>query len=299
MKKYITIGIPRSLLYHTYGKLWIHFFDLLNIKYIVSPKTNKKILNRGLKLTNSEACLSLKLFIGHTDYLKNKCDVLFIPRIQKLKYNEVVCTNFNALYDITRNIFPDLKILHYNIDCKKHKNEYKEFIKIGRYFNKSVYDSTSAYFEAKRRIKDDLKNIEEKNQKLLKNNNDKILIVGQNYNLYDELIGNEVKKVLENNNISVIISTNKTNNLYKKIMPSMYFSYSKSTINSILSYKDKISGVIILTSFPCGSDSLVIDMIKRKIKDIPIISIVFDDFMSNTGLVTRIESFIDIIKEKK
>ena len=38
-------------------------------------------------------------------------------------------------------------------------------------------------------------------------------------------------------------------------------------------------------------------MLKRKVKDLPIIQIVFDDYMSNTGLITRIESFIDIIKE--
>ena len=159
LKKFEIVGIPRSLLYHTYGKLWLYFFDNLNINYILSPKTNKKILNRGIKLTNSEACLSLKLYMGHVDYLKNKCDILFIPRIGKIKKNEIVCTNFNALYDITRNTFPDIKILHYNIDCKKHKSEYKEFIRLGHYFNKSTYESTCAYFSAKKKIKENEKNI--------------------------------------------------------------------------------------------------------------------------------------------
>ncbi len=299
MKKYKTVGIPRALLYHTYGDFWLYFFDELNINYILSPKSNKKILNRGIKFSTSESCLSLKLFIGHIDYLKNKCDLIFIPRIQKLKYNEVVCTNFNALYDITKTIFPNINILHYNLDCKKKKTELKEFIKIGNYFNKSFYTTIKAYYKAKKKVKDSNEKINNKNKKILDNKNKKILLVGQNYNICDELIGNEVKKLLLKEKVDVVFNTKIDNNLYKNLMPSMYFSYSKNIINSILKYKNKVNGIIFITSFPCGCDSLIIDMIKIKIKDIPILSIVFDDYMSNTGLVTRIESFVDIIKERE
>lgn len=298
MKKNYVIGIPRSLLYHTYGDLWLDFFDELNVNYILSPKSNKKILNRGMKLTSSEACLSLKLFMGHVDYLKDKCDYIFIPRISKIKKNEVVCTNFNALYDLTRNAFPNLKIIHYNIDYKRHNSEYKDFVKIGNFLGKNSYESTMSYINALKK-QNKLKKIKKEHEKIiLKNNNKKILVIGHSYNIFDDLIGKEITDLLKKENIGILLNAEvDVNKLYKKIMPTLYFSYHKKLISSIVKYKNKVNGIILVTTFPCGTDSLVFDMVKRKIKNIPIITIVFDDLTSNTGLVTRIESFIDIIKE--
>ena len=74
-------------------------------------------------------------------------------------------------------------------------------------------------------------------------------------------------------------------------------SWSVDSTCRIISLPNLLALVILGDAFPCGTDSLVFDMVKRKIKNIPIITIVFDDLTSNTGLVTRIESFIDIIKE--
>lgn len=298
MNKRQVIGIPRSLLYHTYGDLWVNFFDELNINYIISPKSNKSILQRGIALTNDEACLSLKIHMGHVDYLKGKCDYILVPRIGMLKKDEVVCTNFNALYDITKNAFPNNKILNYNLDYKKNKSEYKEFVKIGRKLGKNSYECTKAFINAKKKSKKILKDKSEKEQILLKNKNKKIMIIGHTYNVFDNLIGKEIIDILNKERIDVLINPElKEKKLYKKIMPTLYFSYHKKLISSIVKYKNKIDGIIIITTFPCGTDSLVFDMLKRKITNIPIITIVFDDFMSNTGLITRIESFVDIIKE--
>ena len=53
-----------------------------------------------------------------------------------------------------------------------------------------------------------------------------------------------------------------------------------------------------MTSFPCGPDSLINELLIRKIKDIPIINIIVDEQTSEAGLHTRLESFVDIIKQK-
>ena len=53
-----------------------------------------------------------------------------------------------------------------------------------------------------------------------------------------------------------------------------------------------------MSTFPCGPDSLVNELLIRKIKDIPTINILIDEQNANTGLETRLESFIDIIKER-
>ena len=53
----------------------------------------------------------------------------------------------------------------------------------------------------------------------------------------------------------------------------------------------------MLSSFPCGTDSIVNELVIRNI-ELPIINLVIDDVNSFTGIETRIESFLDIINNK-
>lgn len=150
-----------------------------------------------------------------------------------------------------------------------------------------------------------IKQEKEQEQKLLQNNI-KILIAGHPYNLYDELTGTIVKKFLEDNNVSILYSDKidhtKINTEYKNLSTDIHWTYSKEIIASVNYYQDKVDGIILLSSFPCGPDSLVNELINRKIKTIPVITLQFEDTNNESGIITRLESFIDIlqnIKERK
>jgi predicted nucleotide-binding protein (sugar kinase/HSP70/actin superfamily) len=130
MDNKIKIGIPRGLYYYKYNILWKEFFKELGCDIIVSPETNFEILENGKKYSASEMCLSLKIYIGHVFYLKDKVDYVLVPRIVCEKINSESCTNFIALYDIINNTF-DVNILNYNVDERKRKTEESAFIKMG------------------------------------------------------------------------------------------------------------------------------------------------------------------------
>ena len=83
----IKIGIPRSLYFYYYGNFWKLFLEKLGFEIVLSPKTNKEIMNLGLKYSYDEMCLSLKNYIGHVAYLKGKCDYILIPRIDNFGYD--------------------------------------------------------------------------------------------------------------------------------------------------------------------------------------------------------------------
>ena len=40
----IRLGIPRSIFYYYYKNIWKYFFEEFNIELVVSPNTNKKIM---------------------------------------------------------------------------------------------------------------------------------------------------------------------------------------------------------------------------------------------------------------
>lgn len=294
------IGIPRSLFYYYHGHIWEYFFDYLKIKYIVSPKTNEDIIQNGLKYSNDEMCQALKNYIGHINYLQDKCDYIIIPRIDNYKINNQTCTNFLAAYDIVNNIF-DINILNYNIDLENNQTLKKGMYNIGKKLNKSKSQIKKAYKSAMvKYIKENKRNITN-NLNKLNNKNTKILLVSHPYNTND-IMGDFIIKYLNKNNCSIIYShlfaSSKTHPSALKLSPNLYWKYSKENIGSIVESQDKIDGIIFLSSFPCALDSLVNELVMRKIT-IPNINIIIDDTASDTGLETRLESFIDILNQRR
>lgn len=297
-EKIETIGIPRSLMYYRYKHLWKPFFEQLNIPYIISPKTNKKILEEGKKYSQDESCLSLKIFIGHISSLQEKCKHILVPRTACLKKNEKMCTNFLALPDIIRNIF-QAKVIELNIDEDEKINEEKAFIKLALALNKTKKEARNAYKFAKEQ---EIKLKERKKEdidKKLKDKNLKILIVGHEYNIEDELIGKPIITFLEEENITVIKSNSTfENNIKTRIIEKNYWTPNKELLENIEHYRNDVDGIILITTFPCGPDSLTNEIILRTQK-IPILQIIIDEQNDNAGIITRLESFTDILKMKE
>lgn len=298
----IKIGIPAALLYYKYNILWTTFFEELDCEVVISPPTDKKMLEIGTKKSSDESCLAMKIYMGHVDYLTDKCDYLFIPRIKCLKKTEQTCTNFHALYDLTKTTF-DKKIINYNVDLEKGETEEKSFLKIGKFLGYNTLHTLNAYHHAKEcQTEYDEKKL--KNEMTILNETDKlkILVAGHPYNIYDRLIGEQITNILKKNDIEILYSDiYKPLDLDEEIKPiskTNYWTYNKELIASICYHEPRVDGIILISSFPCGPDSLSNEMIMRNVH-IPITNIILDATDSDTGLITRIESFIDIIEERK
>ena len=292
------------MLYYYDKDLWIEFFKNLGIDVIISPNTNKKIVDSGTKLAPSEACLSLKIYLGHIIELKDKCDYILIPRLYSLKKNEQVCTNFNALYDLVNNLF-DVNILNYNVDISTKNYQLLGFLSIGEQLGFSYIKSYKAYKYAEK-----IKRMKQKKQELLQQkeieeNKDKIkiLLAGHPYNLYDSLIGKSVIDFLKENNITILYSDKVNHELVdeecRKISTDIHWTHNKEIVASTKYYEDIVDGIILISSFPCGPDSLMNEQISHKIKKVPIITLIFEDLNNDAGIITRLESFIDILNNLK
>lgn len=297
-----TVGIPKALLFYYYQDLWNAFFEKLDVEIIYSEETNKKTLEYGEALSIDESCLALKIYLGHIKNLQGKCDYVLVPRMYCVKKGEQVCTNFNALFDLVHNTYPDLSILNYNIDLEHHQGETKAFIHLGEQLGFSYIESYQAYLYAKRIEK------EKREKKILlqeakfSSNKLKVLLASHPYNLYDSYISGEVISYLEREGIEIIYSdlipVEIIDRECTKISTDIHWSHSKEVMASISRYHQKVDGMILISSFPCGPDSLAVEMIKRKI-DIPTLYLVFENENSATGITTRLESFFDILKAKK
>ena len=290
------VGIARGLFYYYYGDIWKKFFDELNVEYEISPRTNRQIMDMGLKKANDEMCLSLKTYLGHICYLKDRCTYLLVPRICNYNSSNQTCTNFWAIYDIVNNLF-DKKVLTYNIDLDKKETLKKGLFRIGTTLGKSKLDIKKAYIKAMKHYYDNRKKLIDDNYKRLNSKKVKILIVSHPYNTYDDMIGGNIVKYLKSNDIEVIFSDrfDTFKNSGVKLSKDLYFKYSKESLGGIVKSYDKIDGIIFVSSFPCAPDSLVNELVIRKIKK-PCINIIIDESEAFTALETRLESFIDMIR---
>ena len=280
----IKIGIPRSLFYYYDGYFLKNFFEYLDFEVIISPETNKSIINEGIKYSNDEMCLSLKIFLGHISYLKDKCDYILLMRIDNYGRFDQTCTNFLSLYDIVNNLFK-VNLLNINIDYVNNQNMYSELNKICKRFKIPNHQIKQAYKSSLIKTKKHKKKIQMTNENKLYNDGLKILLVAHAYNLDDKYIGIPIIDYLEKNKINVILSncfdTDKVKELSYKMCPNLYWYYNKENIGALVNVINKIDGVIFLSSFPCGPDSLVNELVIRKLKK-PYLNLIIDDLDSLT-----------------
>lgn len=299
MKK-IKIGIPRAMLYYRYGVLWKTFFENLGLNVVLSPETNREILDLGINNTVDECCLSYKIYIGHAIYLSKKCDYILISRACDYGKKDKVCTRFNATFDNLKYLIPESQIIDYNIEYTKHNYPLPQFIKIGFKFTKHPIRIISSYYYATKKQKIyNQNNYNEERNKLLRNNK-KILIISHFYNIKDKYISNYIINYLEKNNITPIFSNNldrKTATKFSQYFSNtLYWKYSKEMIGSLYYYLHQIDGLIFISTYPCGVDSLVNNLAIRKNNNIPKLNLIIDENITDLSLETKLESFIDIIR---
>ena len=304
-KQNMTVGLPRALLYYRYGTLWKGFFDRLGVKTIVSPPTNKEILEKGTELSIDETCLAAKIFFGHVHMLIGQCDHILVPRICGWGLRREMCTRFASLYDLTCNIFrgSGQSFITYNVDPKVKMDEEEAFLELGIGLGFSRKQVKDAYKDAKKAENEAFKEQLRKQSIRMEKRGMKILLIGHSYVIEDEYIGKHVVDFLKKAGVQVLRAdlTDRKDALKKSetLSPTLKWEVNRELIGGFQINREKVKGVILLSVFPCGPDSMANEMIIRKNTDLPLLNLVMDGQEGVAGLETRLESFLDIIRFKE
>jgi len=79
----------------------------------------------------------------------------------------------------------------------------------------------------------------------------------------------------------------------------MFWTYGKRIIGSSFCAIEEglCDGMIYISSFGCGMDSILVDLIERKAKEkmVPFMLITVDEQTGEAGINTRIEAFLDMM----
>jgi len=298
-----TVGIPRALLFHYYATQWLEFFKFLGVKTIVSPPSNREIVRRGIALSVDEACYSSKVYLGHVDWLSTRCDMVFMLRNENSGIREDFCPRIFAMYDIVKHTFPRMNLLHADVNYIFRKREVDAFIKIATDLGKTVEEGTRAYEHSVAMMTEEISRKNKEQEEKLQREGLKVMIVAHAYNTHDAVIGGDILDYFDKNNVTVIhagcvdkaCAKQKTMEKYGK---RVYWKVNSDLMGGIEILKERVDGIVLLTTFPCGPDSIFNEMVIRSIKDVPVLSLMMDELDATAGLQTRLESFIDILQAR-
>jgi predicted nucleotide-binding protein (sugar kinase/HSP70/actin superfamily) len=333
----INIGIPRALLYYQYFPMWKTFFEELGGEVIVSPPTTKAIVASGASRVVSDTCLPVKVFLGHVLSLIGRCDYIFIPTIRSLKSKIYNCSKFLGLSDMTRSVITGCPtILDVNIDMNKGmKNIYRAIDKLGHYFTRNASKVKRASSDAWQvhlnyrqlmsnygltptKVMDNMPLINKTEDSHLgtktgtysgnpASTKTNIALIGHPYLLYDEYLNHRIIHRLEQAGNRVLtpemLTSNELESASVKLAGTTYWTYGEEVVGAGEHYlQDGVDGIIGILTFGCGPDSLMMEMVRRranKLRNTPFMSIVLEEHTAETGIITRLEAFLDMINRRK
>jgi len=295
------IGIPRALLNHKFMSLWQTFFRALGLDTVVSPMTTRKIVEDGIRNTIDEVCLPVKVFSGHCVYLSDKVDMLFVPRMASVEKGSFVCCKFLGVPDVIKNCVSGIPpIVTADIDLNK-KSWHRSMYEFGWNFSKNPAVLERAYREAWRAQRESVYG-EVKQQR---ETGLTVGLIAHSYNIYDKYVNMNIVEKLERLGARVLVPDMLPSRLIheegKDFSKEVYWTYGREIVGAA-SYlaKGRADGIILFTSFGCGPDSLLSELIIRRLKGrIPVMHLIFDEETAEAGLLTRLETFIDMVRRTK
>jgi predicted nucleotide-binding protein (sugar kinase/HSP70/actin superfamily) len=318
----IKIGIPRGLWFYDYYPLWKTFYEHLGAQVILSEPTNKEILDQGVKNTVDEACLPVKIFNGHVIDLKDKVDYVFVPKMMSVYEKEYICPKFCGLSEMVSHSvrgLPPLIDVEINFN-KSRKNLTDTIYKFGSYVTKNKAKIEIAYdmaLKVYKNYKDTIKKgnlpIDGKFVKAKAETSDiktekTVAVVGHPYNVYDSYSSMNLLNKLKKNGVHIVvpgmIGFEHINRYAATLDKKMFWSFGRKLLGTsmYLAEARNIDGIIYVSSFGCGIDSIIQDLFERKSSKkgrIPFLLLTIDEHTGEAGINTRIEAFLDMIEWRK
>lgn len=263
---------------------------------VVSGPSTKKTVEKASQISEPEHCLPNKLFDAHLAELVGKVDMVFVPRVLSTIKNHLSCPKFGPLPDAARaDIARGTEVLSIDIDETRRPLS-STLLLLGKKLNIKKSKTLPA-------IKSAFSAMESANKKMVMLNKKKgkprFLLIGHPYIIHDNFIAGPILSKLENMGVEVeLISfaddTPATSYILWGTANKIY--HKLNTLSS-----EDYEGVIQITVFNCGCDSMMIDTYRQLVKDksVPYMYLMVDEHLAQSGVDTRIEAFIDSLRWRK
>lgn len=306
----ITVGLPRAMAFYEHGRLWKNFLTLMGCGVAVSPETNRRILDMGISHCSNETCLPVKVLAGHIMELADKCDVIFIPRYLSTSRHELSCPKFCGLPDMMRlSLKNDVDVMEVVVDFDKGQKKTRQTLSdIAKRLDLSENTVESAFSRAvANKMNADAKTRLMAGMEVGVLGSEKtIAVLGHPYMIYDRFLSMNLIAKLRAAHFNVVTPDvyghdERVSNAYPfQGTDRNFYEIGRDNLGCAFASakRPEVSGIVYLTPFSCGIDSLVTEFIERHLKtirDVPLLVLTVDEQTGEAGFDTRIEAFLDML----
>ncbi|MBS3938092.1 MAG: hypothetical protein KGZ50_05930 [Peptococcaceae bacterium] len=311
------VGVPRALLYYVYYPLWRRFFAELGVGCILSPPTNEAIMNSGARAVVDEACAPVKIAMGHVLALAPEVDYVLVPRFVSVEPRTYICPKLMGLPDMIRQSGQKTPpLLAPDIDMSKgYFGLARALMDTSRCLEKGLWSTVRSFHHSlaeMRRIKHKLiagQTPEEAfhgtSRRRKPGRRLRIAVLGHPYNVYDPLLSMNIVDRLRAQGIDVItaemLPLEHISLGLSQLRKKLFWSLSKMVLGAglyFVNHAAEVDGIILLSSFGCGLESLVADLLERHARrqEFPFMQLTVDEHSGEAGLITRLEAFVETVE---
>jgi len=306
------IGIPAALHLVEDLAMWRFFFEKLGFKVITSENM-KEPVEKGKILTAAEFCVPITSLHGHVEFLKDRCDFIFLPIYMEEKstsketrrhycYYTQFSTSLAQLIDDTiKNKILD-PVIKYLYPGFYSRIAIYESVKTIPGHKNNLFDVYIAYEAALKFKQDALNNL--KNAWIQHISNDKkqlrVVLLGRPYTIFSESLNCGIPGLFHKYGIDctyqdLISPDTKASSNIAEILKEIQWRFAANTLE-IAETVSHIPGLypVLISSFKCSPDAFVQDYFKKIMAshDKPYLILELDEHGSNVGYETRIEAAI-------
>jgi predicted CoA-substrate-specific enzyme activase len=308
------IGIPRVLMFFEQFPLWATFFGELGVKLVVSDKTNKRLIHKGLQEVLAETCYPVKVAYGHVANLIEKgVDHIFLPSVVDLEkegddaarsYN---CPLIQGIPFMIKPAFQDkAKIMSPTIFMAKEKGNLRvEMEKMGKEFGKKREEIASAVAAALKAQGEFERVRRERGQVILKaleKDNEAVVVIGKPYNIHDLGLNLNISKKLRH--LGMLAIPFDLLPLDEVELPPHYsnlvWKNEQNLLRAAIMAKNNPSlNPIMITNYGCGPDAFFWKYLEETMEEDPYLLLEVDEHSGDAGMTTRVEAFLDTLGRPK
>jgi len=308
--------------------MWSTFLKEMEARVIISDPTTYQVINHGIARVVSDTCLPLKVFVGHVIWLADKCDYIFIPVLRSSQKKVLNCSRFLGLPDVAKAVVPESPpILEIEFDMNRGRSFlYQQIFSLGRHFDadpakiimaacaawethldylelmvnlKITYNDATRILEGTPASGSKLTRLEEKSDSIT------VGLIGHPYILNDETINHRLLTILKRFDVSIItpemLTIAELTQGLKYMNTDAYWVAEEEVVGAGGHYlSNGLDGIIGVMAFGCGPDSLMMHLVQRQaqVQNIPYMCLSLDEHTAETGIITRLEAFLDMIKRR-
>ncbi len=312
------IGIPKILNICEFLPFWKAFLAELGFSVVLSDSTNKKIVKEGVENIIVESCFPIKLAHGHILNLIGKgIKRIFIPSVINLKNLSAHTSNtFSCPYAQSLPYTVKASIDFAAAGVKLHspvvyfgggrESALKSLLGFRKEFGRTKKQVERAFDVAMETQDTFYKRCLEEGSRVLSSigKDEKVMvIIGRPYNSADPGANLNIHKKLMDLGVLPIpldmlpLMDGAEND---EDLKDMYWGYGQKILRAakLVREHDNFYGIYV-TNFSCGPDSFITHFFKKIIKGKPFLQLEIDEHSADAGAVTRLEAFLDSIKNAR